>query len=115
MGGYVLPRKAGDPAVPCVGDSYSPNNNRLSACLRCQSGLAAPPSLTGLRIDRNAVCQVPPGRFWETNVVRMCAVGLYRDTYRPASDKLATACLPCPTGWSTPSTGTPGREFCNGE
>jgi hypothetical protein len=115
LGGYVLPKKAGDPAAQCTGATYAPNNNRLSACLKCQSGLGSPADYNGTRADRNQVCQVPPGRFWELNVVRDCPKGLYRASYRLVSDKLAIACLPCPTGWTTPGIATPGIGFCNGE
>jgi hypothetical protein len=71
-GGYVLPPTAGQPAIRGVGNTYAPPGNRLQTCLPCQSGLAVPPTYYGLQSDRTEVCQVPPGRFWELNVVREC-------------------------------------------
>jgi hypothetical protein len=60
------------PAIRCAGNTYAPPGNRLQACLPCQSGLAVPPTYYGLQSDRTEVCLVPPGRFWELNVVREC-------------------------------------------
>ena len=114
QGGYVLPTLKGQPAQPCNGSSYAPNNNRLKACLQCQIGLAAPPSLTGPRVDKAAVCQVPPGSFWEGTVARDCPQGLYRPDYLRTDNKLATKCSNCPAGWTTVATATTLLSGCSG-
>jgi hypothetical protein len=113
--GYVLPATLGLPAVQCTGSSYSPPYNRLRACLPCQSGLQAPASYSGPRTDRNAVCQVPPGKFWELNVVRDCPKGLYRSEFVRTDNRSAISCLSCPEGWTTAATATPAVGMCNGE
>jgi hypothetical protein len=59
--------------------------------------------------------EVPPGRFWELNVVRDCPKGLYREQYVLVTDKVAISCLPCPTGWTTPGISTTAIGFCNSE
>jgi hypothetical protein len=59
--------------------------------------------------------EVPPGRFWEANVVRDCPKGLYREQYALVTDKVAISCLPCPKGWTTPGISSPAIGFCNGE
>jgi hypothetical protein len=46
-------------AAPCNRSEYAPALNRLSRCLRCQSGLEEPPTSTlaaGDRSSRQAVC-----------------------------------------------------------
>eukprot|EP00775_Hariotina_reticulata_P001857 gene1857-2193_t len=102
-GGYALPGGPTDVAIRCVGDTYAPDLNRLRRCLKCQSGLGPPEGVNlGLQADRNEVCQVPPGRFWELNIVRLCPKGLYRERFVKVTDKAAINCLPCPLGWTTP-------------
>eukprot|EP00775_Hariotina_reticulata_P005178 gene5178-5416_t len=86
-GGYVLPSTRGGNATLCTGANYAPNLNKLSSCLKCQSGLAPPLNYTGSRVDKTQVCQLPPGRFWELNVVRDCPRGLYRENYVLVTDK----------------------------
>eukprot|EP00775_Hariotina_reticulata_P011749 gene11749-11895_t len=115
LAGYVLPSTKGGNATQCIGDTYAPSLNKLSACLKCQSGLKAPEDYSGPRDDKNVVCQVPPGRFWELNVVRDCPKGLYREQYVQVTEKDAISCLPCPKGWTTPGISTPAIGFCNGE
>lgn len=48
--------------------------------------------------------EVPPGRFWELNVVRDCPVGLYRENYVNVTDPVAISCRSCPDGWTTNGT-----------
>lgn len=45
--------------------------------------------------------QVPPGYFFETNVIRACPMGLYREEYVKITDKAAIACKSCMEGWTT--------------
>ncbi|WIA19769.1 hypothetical protein OEZ85_005683 [Tetradesmus obliquus] len=111
--GYVLPATAGSPAQECTGSTYAPAFNRLRTCLPCQSGLAAPPDYTGARDDKLAVCQVPPGKFWELNVVRDCPKGLYREEYVRTDNKTSIACKSCPEGWTTAQIGTIALRLCN--
>ncbi|WIA13344.1 hypothetical protein OEZ85_006926 [Tetradesmus obliquus] len=111
--GYVLPATAGTAAQECTGSTYAPAFNRLRSCLPCQSGLAAPLDYTGARDDKLAVCQVPPGKFWELNVVRDCPKGLYREEYVRTDNKTSIACLSCPEGWTTQNIGTPRKSLCN--
>lgn len=113
--GYVLPPARGQPAVACSGSSYAPALNRLRACLPCQSGLATPPGYSGPRTDKLDVCQVPPGRFWELNVVRDCPKGMYRPSWVRTDNRTAIACLSCPEGWTTAATATQGVGMCSGE
>jgi hypothetical protein len=113
--GYVLPATRGQPALACSGSSYAPAYNRLRSCLPCQSGLQAPPSLRGPQSDKLEVCQVPPGRFWELNVVRECPKGLYRSNWVKTDNRSAIACLSCPAGWTTAATGTQAVGMCNGK
>lgn len=115
MAGYVIPGTLGQPAVQCTGSSYAPNLNRLSVCLPCQSGLQAPIDYTGPHADKLDVCQVPPGKFWELNVVRDCPRGLYRSGHVRTDNRTAIACLSCPEGWTTATTGTTAVGLCNGE
>jgi hypothetical protein len=61
------------------------------------------------------VCQVPPGSFWELNVVRECPRGLYRAAFVRTDDRSAISCLSCPEGWTTAATATPAVGMCNGE
>ena len=61
------------------------------------------------------MCQVPPGKFWELNVVRDCPKGLYREEFVRTDNKTSIACLSCPEGWTTQNIGTPRRSLCNGE
>ncbi len=56
---------------------------------------------------------MPPGRFWELNVVRDCPKGLYRTGYELVTAKAAISCLPCPLGWTTPGIATTGVGFCS--
>eukprot|EP00775_Hariotina_reticulata_P006506 gene6506-6733_t len=115
IAGYVLPSADSDGnAVECTGDSYSPALNKLRTCLKCQSGLEAPPGYSEPRESRNDVCQVPPGRFWELNVVRDCPKGLYRSDFVKVTEKVGISCLPCPEGWTTAGIGTTAIGFCNG-
>ncbi|WIA13214.1 hypothetical protein OEZ85_006806 [Tetradesmus obliquus] len=111
--GYVLPASRDQPAVECTGSSYSPAYNRLRACLPCQPGLAAPPTYSGPRTDRSDVCQVPPGKFWELNVVRNCPKGLYRPSWVRTDNKTGVACLSCLEGWTTAATATIPVGMCN--
>jgi hypothetical protein len=111
----VLPQTRGQPALACSGSSYAPAYNRLRTCLACQSGLQAPPGLTTPQSDKLEVCQVPPGRFWELNVVRECPKGLYRSNWVKTDNRSAIACLSCPAGWSTAATGSQAVGMCNGE
>lgn len=113
--GYVLPASKDQPAVQCTGSTYAPNYNRLRACLPCQSGLQVPPGYTEPHADKNDVCQVPPGKFWELNVVRDCPVGLYRSGFVRMDNRTAIACLSCPEGWTTAATGTTAVGLCSGE
>jgi hypothetical protein len=111
----VLPATAGAAAQACTGSTYAPALNRLRACLPCQSGLAAPEGYNGTRDNKLDVCQVPPGKFWELNVVRDCPKGLYRENFVRTDDKVAISCLSCPEGWTTKNIGTPFKYMCNGE
>ncbi|KAF8063058.1 Heat shock 22 kDa protein [Scenedesmus sp. PABB004] len=111
--GYVLPAQPGSPGVRCTGDSYAPEANKLRTCLPCQSGLSAPPSYIGARAKKELVCQVPPGRFWELNVVRDCPQGLYREEYVLTTDAAAIKCLSCPPGWTTTAKGATARAACS--
>jgi hypothetical protein len=113
--GYVLPATAGAAAQECQGSTYAPAFNRLRTCLPCQSGLAAPADYNGTRDNKLDVCQVPPGKFWELNVVRDCPKGLYRENFVRTDDKIAIACKSCPEGWTTNNIGTPFKYMCNGE
>jgi hypothetical protein len=113
--GYVLPASRNQPPVQCTGSSYAPAYNRLRACLPCQSGLQAPPDYSSPRIDRNDVCQVPPGKFWELNVVRDCPKGLYRSNFVRTDNRSAISCLSCPEGWTTAATASQAVGMCNGE
>jgi hypothetical protein len=61
------------------------------------------------------VCQVPPGKFWELNVVRDGPKGLYRPNFVHTDNKTAISCLSCPEGWTTAATTTPAVGMCNGE
>jgi hypothetical protein len=111
----VLPATAGAPAQECTGSTYAPAFNRLRTCLPCQSGLAAPDNYNGTHDNKLDVCQVPPGKFWELNVVRDCPKGLYRENFVRTDDKIAIACRSCPEGWTTANIGTPLLRLCNGE
>ncbi|WIA22051.1 hypothetical protein OEZ85_004397 [Tetradesmus obliquus] len=111
--GYVLPATAGAAAQECTGSTYAPAFNRLRTCLPCQSGLAAPLDYTGAHDDKLAVCQVPPGKFWELNVVRDCPKGLYREEFVRTDNKTSIACKSCPEGWTTKNIGTPLKSLCN--
>uniref|UniRef100_A0A383W8R7 Tyrosine-protein kinase ephrin type A/B receptor-like domain-containing protein n=1 Tax=Tetradesmus obliquus TaxID=3088 RepID=A0A383W8R7_TETOB len=111
--GYVLPATAGGEAQECTGSTYAPAFNRLRTCLPCQSGLAAPDGYTGAHDNKLDVCQVPPGKFWELNVVRDCPKGLYREEFVRTDNKTSIACLSCPEGWTTQNIGTPRRSLCN--
>jgi hypothetical protein len=115
--GYVLPKNKGDSATQCTGSTYAPANNKLKSCLKCQSGLESPANwpVSVPKTDKNQVCQVPPGRFLETNVIRECPKGLYRENYVLINNKTAISCLSCKPGWTTVTIGTPSRELCNGE
>jgi hypothetical protein len=87
-GGYVLPPSFGQQAIKCTGPSYAPGPyNRLKQCLPCPSGFGAPENDIGLHIQKDQVCQVPPGRFLEGGVVRECPWGLYRSDSVPLDDK----------------------------
>jgi hypothetical protein len=57
VAGYVLPSTKGGNATQCIGDTYAPNLNKLSGCLKCQSGLKAPVGYSGPRNDKTAVCR----------------------------------------------------------
>ncbi|KAF8063858.1 hypothetical protein HT031_003715 [Scenedesmus sp. PABB004] len=111
--GYVLPTSRGGAAQQCAGNTYAPDLNRLKTCLPCQSGLAAPTGYNGTRDNKNDVCQVPPGKFWELNVVRDCPKGLYRSNFVRTDNKLAINCLSCPEGWTTASIASTGIDKCN--
>ncbi|KAF8072349.1 hypothetical protein HT031_000008 [Scenedesmus sp. PABB004] len=111
--GYVLPTSRGGSAQQCAGNTYAPDLNRLKTCLPCQSGLAAPTGYNGTRDNKNDVCQVPPGKFWELNVVRDCPKGLYRSNFVRTDNKLAINCLSCPEGWTTASIASTGIDKCN--
>uniref|UniRef100_A0A383VQR0 Tyrosine-protein kinase ephrin type A/B receptor-like domain-containing protein n=1 Tax=Tetradesmus obliquus TaxID=3088 RepID=A0A383VQR0_TETOB len=111
--GYVLPATAGAAAQECTGSTYAPAFNRLRTCLPCQSGLAAPLDYSGAHDDKLAVCQVPPGKFWELNVVRDCPKGLYREEFVRTDNKTSIACKSCPEGWTTKNIGTPLKSLCN--
>lgn len=115
LAGYVLPTVLGQPAVQCTGSTYAPYYNRLSICLPCQSGLQMPSNHTGPHELNKEVCQVPPGKFWELNVVRDCPKGLYRSGFARTDSKAAIACMSCPQGWTTAGTATPAVGLCNGE
>lgn len=99
----------------CNGSTYAPAYNKLRACLPCQSGLQVPSNFTGVHADKLDVCQVPPGKFWELNVVRDCPKGLYRANFVRTDDRAAIACLSCPPGWTTANIGSIGINQCNGE
>lgn len=58
--GYVLPATKGGNATRCIGDTYAPSLNKLSACLKCQSGLKVPEDFNGPQTDKNAVCRECP-------------------------------------------------------
>jgi hypothetical protein len=62
-----------------------------------------------------AAAVVPPGRFWELNVVRDCPRGLYREGFVNTTDLAGISCLSCPDGWTTPTTATGSRQNCSGE
>jgi hypothetical protein len=83
-----MPASFGEPAVLCTGPSYAPGPyNRLKQCLPCPSGFGTPQNFSSLHIDKNQVCQVPPGRFLETGVVRDCPLGMFRVGTVPVDDK----------------------------
>jgi hypothetical protein len=55
--GYAL--TSPNTATACAASTYAPNFNRLSRCLRCQSGLEENPALSmtvSQRSNRKAVC-----------------------------------------------------------
>eukprot|EP00878_Enallax_costatus_P026846 GHUV01028850.1.p1 GENE.GHUV01028850.1~~GHUV01028850.1.p1 ORF type:complete len:672 (+),score=69.23 GHUV01028850.1:1615-3630(+) len=82
----------------------------------CQSGLQEDPAfaeLGGARDNRDNVCKVPPGMFWELNVVRECPAGMYREGYANITSKEAINCLSCPAGWTTQANGADGRLQCS--
>ncbi|WIA42909.1 hypothetical protein OEZ86_008823 [Tetradesmus obliquus] len=112
LGGFVLPAARGQEAVRCTGNTYAPPANRLRSCLPCQSGLEVPPEYRFLQEDRSEVCRVPPGRFWELNVVRECPRGLYREEYARITDRSAIACRSCPEGWQTSAKGATSKNQC---
>lgn len=112
LGGYVLPAQPGQPGVLCSGSSYAPALNRLKRCLPCPSGFDTPPDFDGPRVDKNEVCQVPPGHFFETNVIRVCPVGLFRSDFVKITERQSIACLSCMEGWSTRSTGSTSILNC---
>jgi hypothetical protein len=58
---------------------------------------------------------VPPGKFWELNVVRDCPKGLYREAFVRTDDRNSISCKSCPEGWTTAQIGTPALRLCNGE
>lgn len=59
--------------------------------------------------------EVPPGKFWEMNVVRDCPKGLYRSSYVKTDNKAGINCLSCPEGWTTNNTASVAINQCNGE
>jgi hypothetical protein len=61
------------------------------------------------------VCQVPPGKFWELDVVRDCPKGLYRSSFVCTDNRSAISCLSCPEGWTTAATASQAVGMCNGE
>lgn len=114
--GFVLPPTPGAAAVECPASTYSPQLNRLKTCLPCQSGLVERPGFKeegGVRRSKDEVCMVPPGRFWELNVVRDCPKGLYREGYVNITDAAGISCLSCPEGWTTEKTSTGSRDKCS--
>ncbi|KAF8063860.1 hypothetical protein HT031_003717 [Scenedesmus sp. PABB004] len=116
LAGYALPRATGMAAVECPASTYTPALNRLRSCLPCQSGLREDPAFTASgtpRGSRTDVCKVPPGKFWELNVVRDCPKGLYREGFANTTDAAAIRCLSCPEGWTTSGTAATSVLACN--
>lgn len=70
-------------------------------------------SMTAGGLDSpGVISQVPPGRFWESNVVRTCPQGLYREGYVKTDDRAAIACLSCMAGWTTKGIGSTSLLNC---
>ena len=57
--------------------------------------------------------EVPPGRFWELNVVRDCPVGQYRSGFLRVTEQEVIACLSCPQGWTTHGKASDSIAACN--
>jgi len=61
----------------------------------------------------SCLTEVPPGKFWELNVVRDCPFGLYRSDFVRTDSRAAISCLSCPKGWTTSGKGKGAKSDCN--
>jgi len=103
-------------ATACAKSEYAPQYNRLSKCLRCQSGLEEPSSsgLTdGQRSSKRAVCKIPPGKYVSQGLVRICPQGFYRENWVDFDAAIGTLCLPCKPGITTNGAGAGLASLCN--